>query len=167
MRCASVSIGIEAYDHEAYRTSSMRLRYAAADATAFHQYARTAWEDATGVHHVLTDGNAASRAVSDIFKEIRKAGHFDILVVYLSGHGEVGADGAGWFCLADAQPGAISLGSGQLDDSLGKVSADRVLLLVDCCYVGKVDRYFHGMEHYRRRHDPARGVLERIYHCPG
>jgi uncharacterized caspase-like protein len=116
---------------------------------------------------VLTDGNAASRAVSDIFKEIRKAGHFDILVVYLSGHGEVGADGAGWFCLADAQPGAISLGSGQLDDSLGKVSADRVLLLVDCCYVGKVDRYFHGMEHYRRRHDPAKGVLERIYHCPG
>ena len=80
----------------------MRLRYAAADATAFHQYARTAWEDATGVHHVLTDGNAASRAVSDIFKEIRKAGHFDILVVYLSGHGEVGADGAGWFCLAAA-----------------------------------------------------------------
>jgi hypothetical protein len=134
MRCASVSIGIEAYEQEAYRTSWMRLRYAAADAAAFHQYACTAWDDATGVHHLLTDGNAASAAVSGVFEEISKAGRFDILVVYLSGHGEAGTDGVGWFCLTDAQPGAISLGSGQLDDWLGKVSADRVLLLVDCCY---------------------------------
>src|SRR4051794_21259834 len=76
----------------------MRLLHAAADAAAFHQYARTAWDDPGDDHRLLTDGEAAFGSLADALGNLATKGRFDILLVYLSGHGELGKTGAGWFC---------------------------------------------------------------------
>ncbi len=138
MRCASVSIGIVAYEHEHYRTSAMRLRFAEEDAEAFHRYATTAWDDAEDVHSVLTAQKASRSAVDQVFQVLASAGHFDLLLVYLSGHGEVDSGGSGWFCLADARPRMTSLDARLLETLLARVNADRVLLFVDCCHAEAV-----------------------------
>lgn len=140
MRCASISVGIVAYEHESYRESSMRLLYAAEDAVAFHQYASTAWDGPGDEHRLLADEQASSAAVERAFSELVASGRFDILLVYLSGHGEVGRDGSGWFCLSDARPGEPSLGPRELDGLLGRVPVKRVILLLDCCYAEAVTR---------------------------
>lgn len=138
MRCASVSIGIGAYEHEHYCTSAMRLQFAGADAKAFHRYATTAWDDAQDVHCFLIDQEASRSAVGQAFQALALRGQFDLLLVYLSGHGEVDGHGSGWFCLADAQPRSPSLDAQFLGTLLGQVSADRVLLFVDCCHAEAV-----------------------------
>jgi hypothetical protein len=127
-----------AYEHERYHNSAMRLQFAGEDAEAFHRYAAMAWDDAEDVHCVLVDQEASRAAVDQAFQALPLRGHFDLLLVYLSGHGEVGDDGSGWFCLADARPRTPSLDARFLGTLLGKLSADRVLVFVDCCHAEAV-----------------------------
>jgi hypothetical protein len=116
----------------------MRLLYAGEDARAFHRYAATAWDAKEDVHHLLVDRSATNSAVRGVFDQVAALGRFDILIVYLSGHGDHSDDGSGSFCLADAQPGVMNLNRSALDLLLERIDADRILLFIDCCYAESV-----------------------------
>ena len=154
MRCASISVGVVDYVDPRYRNSDMKLRYSSDDAAAFNRYASTAWVDKADIHLPFPDRQATAAAVDGAFWHISSGGHFDLLLVYLSGHGELGQGGLGWFCLADASPGLPSLDATALDRLLGSVNADRVILFIDCCYAEAVTagmRFFTALDGHLTR----------------
>lgn len=136
MRCASIAIGIVAYDDPNLRLNQAQLRYAADDAHAFHRYAALAWasEVARSVHVELLDAQASKPSIEATFARLAAAGHFDLGIVYLSGHGQHEPNGPGWFCAADARSGQRSLDGSVLNSLLTKIHASSVLLLLDCCH---------------------------------
>jgi hypothetical protein len=149
MRCASISVGIVDYEASYYRESAMRLRFAASDAMAFHRYLEEAFAsdgpDAAGVaddrHVLLTNRDATGVRVAAAFERLAAAGRVDVLIVYLTGHGERGGGDGGWFCLVDADPDKPSLDGPGLDGLLDKVDAGQVLVVVDCCYAEATFRH--------------------------
>jgi hypothetical protein len=128
MRCASLSVGVADYANAAYRSSATRLQFAAQDAQAFHAYASQI--DPLGPHVLLPDAAATADGLATAFVRIEAAGELDLLLIYLSGHG----DRRGWFCLCDASPDAPSLTASILDGHLAKIETRNVLVFVDCCY---------------------------------
>ena len=142
MRHASICIGIVEYQASYYRDSSMRLRFAASDAIAFHRYLEQGPASRADAGHILlTDGQATSAGVTAAFAELARGERVDLLTVYLSGHGERGNEDGGWFCLVDAEPGKCSLGGSQLDKLLLDVDAMQTLVIIDCCHAEAVFRH--------------------------
>lgn len=146
MRYASISIGIVDYAARHYRESNMQLHYAVSDATDFHRYLQQGFvePDEQARHILITDRSATAAGLAAAFAQLN-AEPIDLLIVYLSGHGEGGDENGGWFCLVDALPGERSLGGAQLDALLHKISAAQVLVVVDCCHAEAVflgARYF-------------------------
>lgn len=149
LRCASISVGIVDYAHAHYRASEMRLQYAADDARAFSRYAVIAGGGDDGLHRVIPDSEATEDRVAAAFAELATAKDIDVFFLYLSGHGERGDAGCGWFCLVDAQPGIRSLDGRRLDELLQQVPARHVLVIVDCCYAEALASnmtFFAGLE---------------------
>lgn len=139
MVTGSLVIGIQDYAHRHYRESHNRLRYATSDAYDFHAYVRSAWENKSEAsNQLLIDRNASISSLEHSANQLVKLGKLDLLLVYLSGHGEQEGDNYGWFCLADAEPGVPSLDSGLLDKLLSPIKADRMVLFIDCCYAEAV-----------------------------
>lgn len=142
MRHASLCVGIVEYEATHYRDSTMRLRFAASDATAFHRYLEQGPAPEADARRILmTDAQATSAGVAAAFAELASGGRVDLLIVYLSGHGEHGNGDGGWFCLADARPGQCSLGGAQLDALLQGVDAVQTLVVIDCCYAEAIFRH--------------------------
>jgi hypothetical protein len=139
MRCSSVSVGIVDYAHPFYSESAMRLRYAVGDARAFHRYVSLAWpSEDRNQHHLLRDREADIVRLEAAVADIGANGSLDLFFLYLSGHGELGTDGSGWFCLADAQPSQPSLHGAAIDHCLAAIDADCVIVIVDCCHAEAV-----------------------------
>jgi hypothetical protein len=142
MRHASICVGIVEYVADYYRDSNMRLRFAASDAIAFNRYLEQGSAPQANAKHILiTQGKATSAGVTAAFDQLAGGERVDLLVVYLSGHGERGNDDGGWFCLADAEPGKCSLGAAQLDALLHGVDAVQTLVVIDCCHAETVFRH--------------------------
>jgi Caspase domain len=139
MNAASLVVGVEDYAHAGYRESHNRLRYAVTDAGAFNAYARAALGSASdALHHLLTDRAATAAAIERAATELARLGPFDLLLVYLSGHGDRDESGRGWFCSADAEPGSPSVDAGRLDRLLRPIEAATVMVFIDCCYAEAV-----------------------------
>ena len=139
MLCASVSVGVVDYADPSYTGSDMRLRYAVRDAEAFHRYVSLGWPPGNKPRHVLLrDREAVVTRLMAAVAAVGEDGPLDLFFLYLSGHGEVSADGSGWFCLADAEPGLPSLDGAGIDQCLSMVEADCVIVFIDCCYAGAV-----------------------------
>jgi Caspase domain len=137
VRCASICVGIIAYEDRHYRESDKRLLHAVEDAEAFHRYTSTAFDEKDSRHYLLTDSSANFSGINRTFLKLKEEGHFEFLIFYLSGHGELLEEdtaAGGWFCLADAVPGAPSLNRSAIDRLLQMVEVDRVLLVMDCCF---------------------------------
>jgi hypothetical protein len=141
MRRASISIGIVDYAARHYRDSTMQLHYAVSDAIDFHRYLQqgVAEPDEQARHILITDRSATAAGLASAFTQLA-ADSIDVLIVYMSGHGERGDKDGGWFCLVDAVPGERSLGGAELDALLHKINAEQVLVLVDCCHAEAVFR---------------------------
>src|SRR5262245_55327007 len=139
MRCASVSIGIVDYANPFYSGSDMRLRYSVGDAEAFHRYMSLGWPSGDKPRHVLLrDREAVIGRLMAGVAAVGGDGPLDLFVLYLSGHGEVSTDGAGWFCLADAKPCFPSLDSAAIDQCLAAADAHCVIVFIDCCHAEAV-----------------------------
>ncbi|TGR84548.1 hypothetical protein EN866_33210 [Mesorhizobium sp. M2D.F.Ca.ET.223.01.1.1] len=139
MRCASITVGIVDYVDAYYRDSERRLRYAVEDAASFHRYVTLAWpKDADRFHHLLTDAQAGLGHLEATFETVAALGRLDLFILYLSGHGDRGLQGDGWFCLSEAQPGASSLDSAALDRLLAKLDTESLLVCLDCCHAEAV-----------------------------
>ncbi len=135
MVTGSLVVGIQDYAHPHYRNSNNLLKYATADAYAFHKYASSAWGKikSEAHHQLLIDRNASISSFESSANQLAQLGKLDLLLVYLSGHGE-----HGWFCLADTEPGIPNLSAESLDRFLMPIEADAMLLFIDCCYAESV-----------------------------
>jgi hypothetical protein len=76
--------------------------------------------------------------MQELLTAISNSGPLDLFFLYLSGHGEVGPDGSGWFCLAEAEPGRSSLNGSAIDECLTHLDAEYVIVFIDCCYAEAV-----------------------------
>ena len=160
MIAASLVVGIQDYDHVNYRGSHNRLRYAVTDAGAFNAYARAALGTTSDEHHqLLTDRGATAAAIDQAATKLAHLGRFDLLLVYLSGHGDRGATGRGWFCLADAKPGSPSLDAALLDRLLGPIEAATIMVFIDCCYAEAILIGKRPVRRVRPRASPLRSLF--------
>ena len=138
MRVGIVAVGIEDYENSSYRTSDLRLQYACDDARAFIKYAKAAWSGGSAIQVVpLLDRQATRTGFEEAIANISALAP-DLFVLYLAGHGGRDVNGAGWFCLADAEPGKRSLDTASLDAALKRIGARETVLLLDCCYAEAV-----------------------------
>lgn len=113
----------------------MGLRYAVSDAQAFHRYMSLAWpSEDSSPHLLISDRGATFDLFEAAIAAVAAGGPLDLFVLYLSGHGEIGRTGAGWFCFSDARRGHASLDGVALDRCLAPIVADSIIVLIDCCH---------------------------------
>jgi Caspase domain len=137
MRCASVCVGIVDYIDAYYRQSELHLRYAASDAKAFARYTKAISDEASDdreMHHLLVDREATTDNLDAAFASIVKLKRLELFLLYLSGHGERGDPSGGWFCLANAELGRPSLNGLKIRSLLDTISAEYIVVLIDCCH---------------------------------
>jgi len=146
------SVGINTY-----RASGLKpLNFAASDAKSvdglFKRNIRTPY---AGVRDtMLLDRNATKSAILAHLKSLRTVTGKDVVVVYLAGHG-MALDDDWYFLAADvsaASAGAIKangISARELADSLRRIPAQQVLLLVDSCGSGAALQQFDGFEQSR------------------
>jgi hypothetical protein len=133
MRVASIALGIIAYPDPRLASSQARLHFSTDDALAFHRYVMTAWSGDRNLHLCLLDLEADRIGLEQAIGTVAAAGPLDLVLLYLSGHGEVHAH-EGWFCLADAASGEPSLTSSEIDRLLLTIDTRQVLVIADYCY---------------------------------
>jgi hypothetical protein len=154
LKVASVAVGIDQYPAGFFEAGERPLRFAGADARRVHEYIAGCWPDSPAGCHVLLINEAASLAgLEAAFARLRELGPFDMLWLYLSGHGRR-RGAAGWFCTATAAPGVPDLDAGALDRLLESVTAAATILLVDCCHAETVvypSRFFSRLDGQRSR----------------
>jgi len=141
-----VGIGAYRYDRIAYPP----LRYASNDADGIVQYITICWpnrDDAKVVR--LSEADATVAAIGDAFGTLQKSGPYDLQLVFLSGHGFVDGQDAGF--IAQPAPGASTLSlldSTNLDRLLASVTAGRTVFVLDCCNAEGIVRrmkFFSGL----------------------
>ena len=138
MRVGVVAVGIKVYENSFYQKSSLRLKYAVEDALAFANYAKAAWSRARNLKVIpLLNGEATREGFDQAIDEVADLAP-DVFVCYLAGHGGLGPEGAGWFCLTDAEPSKPSLTAAMIDAAFERVEAKEIVFLLDCCHAEAV-----------------------------
>jgi hypothetical protein len=154
LRVASVAVGIDRYPAGFFEAGERPLRFAGADARRIHEYIADCWPDSpAGCHELLINDAASMAGLRAAFARLRQLGPFDMLWLYLSGHGRL-RGAAGWFCTVTALSGVPDLDAGALDSLLESVAASVTILLVDCCNAEAVvyqSRYFSRLDGQRSR----------------
>jgi hypothetical protein len=141
-----VGIGAYRYDRVAYPP----LRYASNDADAIVQYITICWPNADEATVVrLSEADATVAAISEAFDTLQKAGPYDLQLVFLSGHGFVHGQDAGFIAQPALGASTLSLlDSAYLDRLLASVTAARTVFILDCCNAEGIVRrmrFFSGL----------------------
>ena len=139
-------------DYRLDREKFPRLQFPALDATEFAKYLAACWPEAgADAVAVIKDEHASRQSIEDAVCSLARAGPFELLFVFLSGHGVVGEKGRDTsptgFVLQPA-PGSDApdlLTPADLDRLLGALPATRCVLILDCCYAEGIVRH---VEHF-------------------
>jgi Caspase domain len=144
----AVVVGIGAYRYT--RPEFPQLRYAANDASSIVEYIKACWPtegDARVVH--IDEDRATGAAISEAFRTLEEGGDYDMQLVFLSGHGVADASTAGFVIQPPDGISDISLlDFAELDRVLESVSAQRTILVLDCCNAEGIVRrmrFFNGL----------------------
>lgn len=153
-----------------YANPLLTLNYAVDDARGLTNWAQ---QNAKGLFseiqlHPLYDKAATKRAISDLFGKLQSTRPQDIVVIYLAGHGE-NSDGS-WFFLPTEFGEGLSFPDSNMDrrniaalrgnlrqavvtsglaahtiqQAVGQIGAQRIVLLIDACKSGSVRDLFEG-----------------------
>jgi len=128
-----------------YRDPALRLAYAAKDArevAAGFADAGRALGLTVAEPRVLTDGAVTREALQAWRAELLRTAVDDHVVVFLAGHGLLGADQGYLFATADidaASPAGRAVPYEAIEDLLDAIPARRKVLLMDTCHSGEVD----------------------------
>ena len=133
------SVGALVVGIGAYRNGGpgfLPLRFAAADADAVKQYLRTCWPGDGELELVsIEEGNATEAALREGFRVLATRGPYELCWVFLSGHGWIGENTAGFLIQPDDQVDGIAmLEASTLNRLLDEITATRTILLLDCCF---------------------------------
>lgn len=128
-----------------YRNSEIDLQFAASDATELASSFEAARAPGYGGVEVvrLTDAEATRAAMLRAIAELQdRAVPEDTVVIFLSGHGVLGADGA-WYlltsdttALSEERFTKTALSAADLAEGLRAIQAQRVVVLIDSCHAG-------------------------------
>ena len=141
-----VGIGSYRYDREQFPL----LRYSSNDADQVANYLRTCWptqDEATLIRMVEED--ATVKGVTDAFAALAHAGPYDLQLIFLSGHGLVDSQSAGFVVQPPVGSSDLCLlDSAYLDRLITSVRAKSTILILDCCYAEGITRrmtFFAGL----------------------
>jgi hypothetical protein len=85
--------------------------------------------------------------LQEIFRTLKKASDRDVVIVYYSGHGKLGPDGALYLTAEDTIIEDLPVTSVPIDQVHKYIAQSKsvsVVLILDCCFSGAVDRVFKG-----------------------
>ncbi len=136
----AVVVGIGAYPGGAEAHGAPPLQFAAADAAAVATYLRICWPEAgrSIIRHV-EETEATQATLASVFRDLGAEGPFDLLFVYLSGHGLAAPDRAAFLVQpSDDRPVPDELSAETLDALIGGISARRTIFILDCCFAEAV-----------------------------
>jgi hypothetical protein len=144
----AIIVGIGSYRYD--RVQFPLLKYASNDADEVVQYLTTCWpkpDDAQLIR--IPDEEATAEAVTDAFVTLGQWGPYDLQLIFLSGHGLVDSQSAGFVVQPSARSSSLSvLDYARLDRLLASVPAKRTILILDCCYAEGITRrmtFFSGL----------------------
>ena len=145
---AAIVVGIGAYRYD--RAQFPLLEYASNDADEVVRYLTTCWPNSDDIELFrIKEEQATLAALSEVFATIERQGPYDLQLLFLSGHGLVNAERAGFVMQPCSGSTSVSvLDSSTLDRLLGSVTAKRTILILDCCYAEGVTRrmnFFAGL----------------------
>ncbi|RIA46347.1 caspase domain-containing protein [Hephaestia caeni] len=112
------------------------LAFATTDADAVARYLQTCWPTEDRARIVRIDEqNATIAGIGRGFTELQKSGPFELLFVFLSGHGLVDGELAGFLCQPEADQSSYQLlAPTALDALLTATPAKRTVVILDCCF---------------------------------
>jgi hypothetical protein len=128
-------VGIGAY-RQISGTGLAPLKFAVDDADAVERYLRTCWSrngDLTVVR--IPEEEATAAEIEAGLESLARGGRYELCWVFLSGHGWIEGDTAGFL----VQPGQGVTGlpllpAETLDRWLAHIDAKRTILILDCCF---------------------------------
>nr|WP_246135643.1 caspase family protein [Mesorhizobium intechi] len=137
MRPASaltVCVGISAYPAAVLEPTERPLRYLASGAGELSELFSRMWPGNGSNHICLVDSAATLSKVRELISsQTRK---FDILIVYLAGHGRARGEGFE-FLFHDERPQDTKVTAADLDALVSGSSAASTLFLLDACHAGQ------------------------------
>lgn len=112
------------------------LRYAEADVEGVDAYLKACWpKPSDRVVIRVPEGRATAAALEDAFTKLADQGPYELLVVFLSGHGIVEGGHRGFLLQPDSPDLGLSLlEPDAFDRLLSRPRAERTILILDCCY---------------------------------
>ena len=133
-----VGIGDYLYRHDDAPT---QLKYAGADAAAIATYLRTCWPQSDTTVLEIDEADATLATFNVALRTLERSGPFNLLFIFLSGHGVLQPDLAGFLVQPESGSDHFSvLRAEQLDQTLADCSAQRTVLVLDCCYAAGIVR---------------------------
>ncbi|WP_139812211.1 caspase family protein [Ensifer aridi] len=133
-RTLTICVGISAYPTHILQPGEAPLRFLAKSASDLSALFQRIWPNSESKHIVIVD-EAASLAR---FEEALASGteEYDLQVIYLGGHGRIGANNEFQFLFHDQRPEKAAVVADKLDLALAQSRAVNVVLLLDSCHSG-------------------------------
>lgn len=149
-------VGVAEYQNEALAP----LPYAVADATRLRDVLTERGDYRSGAVTTLTDttGPALKKAISEFLATLESG---DSVMIYFSGHGDLGDDRQLYLAPTDFDPtdaASTGVGAAWLREQLAACRADAKLLVLDACHAGASDRGVTS-ENLLSGFDEAEGVV--------
>lgn len=144
-----VAVGINTY-----KNPSLNLNYGVTDARGIVDYfakqPKTLYRDV--VVHSLYDKDASKAAILDLLDSLKSTNPEDAVLIYLAGHGDT--IGETWYFMPhevryperEDEVRERGLSSGELNERIKDMGAQKVLMLVDACKSGAALVAFRGFE---------------------
>lgn len=133
-RALTVCVGVSAYPSSILRSGERPLEFLAKSAAALSRLFEEVWPVTTGSKHLLfTDADATLANVKQVISS--QAGEYELLVLYLGGHGRGNEDPFQFLFFGDTASAAIGHSS-DIDALASLPSASNVVILMDACYSG-------------------------------
>jgi hypothetical protein len=144
----AIVVGIGSYRYD--RAQFPLLKFASNDANEIVRYLTTCWpnpEEAKVLQ--IKDEDATLDGLTEAFAALSREGPYDLQLIFLSGHGLVDTESAGF--VVQPTPGSSGLSLldyVSLNGLLASVQAKRTILILDCCYAEGITRrmsFFSGL----------------------
>ncbi|AZV19312.1 caspase family protein [Mesorhizobium sp. M7A.F.Ce.TU.012.03.2.1] len=133
-RTLTICIGISAYPTNILQPGEAPLRFLAKSACDLSALFQRIWPGPECKHRIIIDEAASLARFEEMLAS--ETGEYDLLVLYLGGHGRIGVGNEFQFLLHEQLPEKAAVSAHNIDLVLARSKAANVALLLDACYAG-------------------------------